>query len=107
MALSTKEAGSYTMRVSFSLPSSVSLGKLEQSLTLVEERNPVLRTRFFQDKSGRLYQVVLKDTSRLEVKEGAGLEEYLEEDKTTPMSVGESLSRWVILRNGDSDPSFI
>ncbi|KAK7983690.1 mitochondrial membrane protein [Apiospora arundinis] len=63
MSLTAKRPGAYTIAIEYELSANVDVRKFKQAWDDVMTANPILRTRVVQASTGRLYQVVLKETS--------------------------------------------
>ena len=107
LALSVKEAGSYTMQSVFSLPSSLDKDKFKAAWQEVVSSHPILRTRFFENGSEGLLQVVLKEAAEWQTMNEASLESFLSQDKRRSMTVGSSMSRFTLLEHPESYYHFV
>ena len=107
MALSLKEAGSYTMQSTFLLPPSVNLETFKAAWQTVSSASPVLRTRFFEDGSSGIVQAVVKESIQWRLLKETTLASYLAEDKSNTMEIGGPLSRYALVENGGGDYHFV
>ena len=106
LALSVKQPESYMMQSVFSLPSSLDIQKFKAAWQTVASSQPILRTRFFEDGSEGLFQVVLKEVIQWQNIEETSLDSFLVKDKNNPMEIGYPMSRFAILEQLDSGYKF-
>ncbi|MCJ1378045.1 hypothetical protein MMC17_001141 [Xylographa soralifera] len=96
LALSMKESNSYIMQLIYTIPSSIEQDKLLIAWSTVAAQNPILRTRFFEDASGNLFQAVLKAPLQWQRINDKSVDSYLREDETSQMLIGQPTSRFAI-----------
>ncbi|MCJ1390874.1 hypothetical protein MMC18_003735 [Xylographa bjoerkii] len=99
LALSMKEPGSYVMQLIYTIPSSIEQDKFLAAWNTVTAQNPILRTRFFEDTSGNLFQAVLKEPPHWQWINDKSVDSYLTEDKANQMLVGQPTSRFAIFKS--------
>ncbi|MCJ1285740.1 hypothetical protein MMC26_005081 [Xylographa opegraphella] len=99
LALSLKESNSYIMQLIYKVPSSIEHGKLLTAWGTVATQNPILRTRFFEDTSGNIFQAVLKEPLHWQLIKDKSVDSYLREDKTIQMLMGQPPSRFAIIQS--------
>ena len=99
IALSMKEAGAYVLRLVYSLPLSLDQCMFREAWQTVATSNPTLRTRFFADPSGDMFQAVLKEPLHWHVFRGVALNSYLAQDKNAKMGIGQPMSWYAVLEN--------
>ena len=99
LALSMKESNSYVMQLIYRIPSSIEQDKLLAAWSTVAARNPILRTRFFEDPSSNLFQAVLKEPLHWQQIDDKPLDLYLTEDKASQMLIGQPTSRFAVLKS--------
>ena len=99
LALSMKESGSYVMQLVYTVPSFVDHNKFQAAWSIVAKRNPILRTRFFEDATGCLFQAVLNNPLEWQRINDRPLDSYLTENKANQMLVGQPTSRFAILKS--------
>lgn len=102
MALSIKNASAYVLRLVYSLPLSLDLDKCKAAWQTVATQNPILRTRFFENYSGELFQVVVKEPVQWQVVQNRSLDSYLADEERTGMQIGQSMSRFIVLEDSVS-----
>ncbi|MCJ1249676.1 hypothetical protein MMC30_006902 [Trapelia coarctata] len=105
MALSVKDTDAYVLRAVFKLDYTLDLERFRAAWNTVAANTPMLRTRFFEDASGGLFQAVVDDPLEWQVTLDKSLDVYLEEDKKITMRVGRPMSRYTILE-GSAFPSY-
>jgi aryl carrier-like protein len=66
IASSAKSPGSYTNKITFTLPQSVDLDRLEGAVRRTVGHQEILRTAFFENVEGLTVQVVLNTTPKME-----------------------------------------
>ncbi|KAI4157992.1 MAG: hypothetical protein LQ342_007852 [Letrouitia transgressa] len=93
-AISVKRPGYYIAQHVFDIPASVELDRLTRAWAVVVDRTPTLLTRIVQLDS-KLVQVVVDH--EIEWREGRDLEEWITEDKASPMLPGDPLVRFAII----------
>ncbi|MCJ1399311.1 hypothetical protein MMC11_002513 [Xylographa trunciseda] len=94
LALSMKESGSYIMQLTYTIPLSTDHDKFLTAWNAVAAHNPILRTRFFEDTSGNLFQAVLKEPLHWRRINNNSVDSYLTEDKANRMRIGQPTSRF-------------
>ncbi|MCJ1432601.1 hypothetical protein MMC27_001958 [Xylographa pallens] len=99
LALSIKESNSYVMQLIYTIPSSIEQDKLLTAWSTVAAQNPILRTRFFEDTSGNLFQVVLKEPLHWQRIDDKLVDLYLTEDKASQMLIGQPTSRFAVFKS--------
>ena len=99
MALSIKEVSTYVMQLVYSLPLSMNLDYFKVAWQTIAAFNPILRTRFFEDISGDMFQAVLKEPLQWQVIQNQSLDSYLAEDKKSGLQMGQPMSRYTVLED--------
>ncbi|KAL2851960.1 hypothetical protein BJY01DRAFT_232726 [Aspergillus pseudoustus] len=79
------------------IPSHIDLDTWRKAWEDVVAASPILRTRVAQISEPGLQQVVLKE--RISWKHSNNLDQYLENDKSEKMELGQSLARYAIVEN--------
>lgn len=102
MALSLKEPGTYVMRLVYSLPTSLDPDRFKAAWQTVATCNPSLRTRFFEDPSSGLLQVVVREPLHWQVYKNKSVESYLAEDKKVAMQLGWPMSWYATIQEPDA-----
>ncbi|KAH8810632.1 hypothetical protein F5884DRAFT_698604 [Xylogone sp. PMI_703] len=98
LALSAKQPGTYVARYAFTLPAHLDIDRFRSAWDHVFRLYPILRTRFITTESFGTLQVVTNHrmvwySSKSEI----SMEEYIKQDKESPMSFGAQLSRFAIV----------
>ncbi|MCJ1410507.1 hypothetical protein MMC19_004592 [Ptychographa xylographoides] len=99
MALSVKESSTYIMQMAYQLPSFIDLGMLENAWQTVANSAPMLRTRFFQDVSGNLYQVVLRESILWRDLQATTTDSFLTGANVLSMRIGEPMSHFTVSKD--------
>jgi amino acid adenylation domain-containing protein len=107
LALSVKEAGSYKMQSTFSMPSSLDIEKFQAAWQTVASSHPILRTRFFENGPEGLFQVVVKEAIEWQTIKESSLDSFLAEDKHASMDIGSAMSRFALLEHPENGYQFI
>lgn len=97
IALTTLQPGTYISQKVFEIQKGVSLPGLELAWKTVFDANPPLRTRIIQCPDGGTFQVVVHEQFGFKILDH-NLEEYIRQDKSTPMEMGHQLARLAVLR---------
>ncbi|KAI9147152.1 Nonribosomal peptide synthetase dtxS1 [Paramyrothecium foliicola] len=105
LSLTAKRSGDYVKQSVLLLRSDIDLEAFQAAWEEVVESLPVLRTRVVQDEHLGLLQVVCQDGIQWLHPQGT-LTEYLEEDNSTLMNSGGSLSRYALLTEGETKPKY-
>jgi amino acid adenylation domain-containing protein len=105
LSLTSKRVGDYVMQAVLELHEEVDEGILMSAWELLVTSNPIYRTHIVQHSTLGLMQVVCKET--IEWKRAPNLDEYLEEDKSLPMGLGDRLSRFCIVGSDGRQPRFL
>ncbi|KAL2419945.1 Nonribosomal peptide synthetase GRA1 [Exophiala dermatitidis] len=107
MALSAKNPGTYLGQMTMTLANGIERDRWCKAWDLVCRRSPILRTRFFYTNSGRLMQAVLKYSPKWQT--SSNLQDYLQRDKTNPVTVGSPLCRYALIVDeiGDQPTYFV
>ena len=95
VALSAKVSGLYVANFVFKLPESLNLAMYKEAWDAVVRKTPILRTRFFQTSTQMMQAVLTGDN---EWNHGDNLQAFLRRDKSSPMSLGKSSSRFAIVQ---------
>lgn len=96
MSLSLQRPGDYLMQEALELSSNVDLQKFCHAWGAVSREMPILRTRLVRGSVG-LLQTVVND--EIAWKQGTTLEKYLDEDRATPMGLGQRLTRYALVKD--------
>ncbi|THC87865.1 hypothetical protein EYZ11_012689 [Aspergillus tanneri] len=99
MAISAQRPEAYVVQRVFSLESDLLIQKLKAAWARLVEALPILRTRIIPSAFTDALQVVVREQPTWQ--NWMSLQEYLEADKTTPITYGGALSRAAILMDGD------
>ncbi|RDL32391.1 HC-toxin synthetase-like protein [Venustampulla echinocandica] len=106
MALSIKETDSYKSQSVIDLTSAgVDADRFSASWDHLVELTPILRTRICNTESRGSLQVVCKEPIEWHTSED--LNGYLEQDRSSPMSFGERLARYAIVRSSAARCHFV
>ncbi|KAL9622385.1 MAG: hypothetical protein Q9160_003228 [Pyrenula sp. 1 TL-2023] len=105
IALSTREPSSYMMQLVYSLSETLDVERFKHAWELVVSQNPILRTRFFEDDSGGLFQVVLAETPQWTTSTQPR-DNFIDEDQKKVMNIGQTMSRFATIEN-DGDRTFV
>lgn len=104
IALSIKEPGAYTARLSFPLPDEMDIERLKNAWQNVVQRVPALRTILFHSNNNGLVQVVLREffswsTDSPEATNALIMDQFANQTSTRPLSVftvHESVLTWTV-----------
>ncbi|KAJ4315639.1 hypothetical protein N0V94_005836 [Neodidymelliopsis sp. IMI 364377] len=107
MALSVQGNQSYIRQEVFKVSLDVDLQRLQDAWDATIQSTPILRTTIIYDKDEGSQQVVLNNQSSWRI--ASNLEEYLAEDRQTPMFYGKALTRYAVvgLLEKDQQPYMI
>ncbi|KAF1935488.1 hypothetical protein EJ02DRAFT_439207 [Clathrospora elynae] len=100
VSLTSKRAGDYIMQSVLELRADVDESAFKAAWELVVRSTSVLRTRIVQHQKLGVLQAVLAEDIVWAVAER--LDEYLEEDKSASMELGEPLSRYALVQEPSS-----
>ncbi|KAI0123588.1 hypothetical protein BJ170DRAFT_639720 [Xylariales sp. AK1849] len=103
MSLTAQRQGDYIMQIVFHISEHTSLTRLKAAWEQVVASTAILRTRIVQWEPTGSTQVVCR--GGLKWIESDNLEEYLQKDFLAPMEVGDDLSRFAIVSEGDGSTS--
>jgi amino acid adenylation domain-containing protein/non-ribosomal peptide synthase protein (TIGR01720 family) len=95
LSLTAQRAGEYTLQSVLQLSPELHLDRFRIAWEETVRSVAVLRTRIVQNQDLGLLQVVLRESIRW--REASTLEDYLKEDKLTPMALGDPLARYTIV----------
>ncbi|KAJ9482915.1 hypothetical protein VN97_g10506, partial [Penicillium thymicola] len=99
MSITTQRAEAYVVQRVFSLETDLSIQKLKTAWARLVEALPILRTRIIPSAYTDALQVVVREQPTWQ--NWMSLQEYLEADKTKPITYGGALSRAAILVDAD------
>ncbi|KAF2404842.1 peptide synthetase [Trichodelitschia bisporula] len=99
MAFSVKSTDVYIAQRVIELPDLERTEKLKAAWEAATTESPVLRTRIAQFPDRGLMQVIVKESITWQT--GSNLEEYLARDRSTRVDLGDALSRYAIIWQGD------
>ncbi|CAA9959672.1 hypothetical protein PTMSG1_03087 [Pyrenophora teres f. maculata] len=97
MALSLKRSGDYIMQTVLELRADIDEAAFRAAWEHVVRSTPILRTRIVQNSKLGLLQVVTSETTLWA--EAETLEDYAEQDKLNSMGLGDTLSRYAIVKD--------
>ncbi|KAF2472341.1 amino acid adenylation [Lindgomyces ingoldianus] len=101
VSLTSKRAGDYIMQSVLELRADIEEDILRAAWEHVVRSMPVLRTRIVQNsRLGLLQAVMAEDIPWIEAE---GLEEYLEEDKSVSMGLGDPLTRYALVKEAKEE----
>lgn len=100
IALSSKDAGSYVLRVVYHMPRDVDLEKLHAAWETVSKRTPVLRTRCV-DYNSDLLQAVVDELLDWKVLNG-DLDTFQDDDEDDEQYLGKRMLGHTVLRQHGS-----
>ncbi|KAI1739959.1 hypothetical protein F4680DRAFT_466122 [Xylaria scruposa] len=103
LSLTAKRQGSYVMQAILQISDHIDLARLKLAWEEVVAFTAILRTRVVEHEQLGLTQVVCGES--VEWNESEDLEEYLKMDNLKPMGLGDTLSRFAIVSEGDASPS--
>ncbi|KAL2802298.1 hypothetical protein BJX63DRAFT_438001 [Aspergillus granulosus] len=87
------------------IPSNIDVDSWRKAWEDVVAASPILRTRVAQISEPGLQQVVLKEN--ISWKHSTNLAQYLENDKSEKMELGQSLARYAIVENADDGKCYM
>lgn len=98
-SLSLQRAGDFMLQRVMELPEHVDIDRMREAWLLVTRQVPVLRTRIAEHGSD-IYQVIVDardDSSFAWTRSASSLEQYLQEDRSIPMSFYRPLTRLAVV----------
>jgi amino acid adenylation domain-containing protein len=98
-SLSLQRAGDFMLQRVVELPEHVDIDRMKEAWLLVIRQVPVLRTRIAEHGS-LIYQVIVDasdDSSSTWTRSSSGLEGYLQQDRSIPMSFYRPLTRFAVV----------
>ncbi|KAK4182094.1 hypothetical protein QBC35DRAFT_550140, partial [Podospora australis] len=98
ISLTSKRAGDYIMQSVLELRDDIDADTLRAAWEHVARSTAILRTRIVHHSKLGLLQAVVAEEIRWE--EGEELDEYLVKDKSVSMGLGDSLTRYAIIKGG-------
>ena len=109
MSLSTRRetSGAYLAQLAFQLPANFDLDRFRGAWEAVVDMHPILRTRIVYHETLGSVQIVVRQPIAWTWQTKMTLEEYLDEDKATPVSYGSSLTRLAIIGDSPADLHFV
>ncbi|KAH6699978.1 hypothetical protein BKA61DRAFT_582816 [Leptodontidium sp. MPI-SDFR-AT-0119] len=99
LALTSKSAGTYTLRSVLELSENIDLGRLRGAWEEAVRQLPILRSRIVQDEHCGLVQAVIEEG--IHWKSDTDLDRYLQQDAAEPMALGRPLARYAIVVSQD------
>jgi amino acid adenylation domain-containing protein len=96
LALASKR-GDYVAQFTLEIPDHTNLERLCQAFERVVEKMPILRTRIIPSQNNSLLQVVLNE--KIHWITAVDLDEYLQSDRERSMGIGQTLSRYALIKN--------
>ncbi|KAJ3498097.1 hypothetical protein NLG97_g1389 [Lecanicillium saksenae] len=100
LSLTSKKNGNYTLQAVLELSSDTDVAEFKSAWDTVLKSSPILRTRIVQNGSEGLVQVV--HGKPFEWASATDLEAFLAQDSDTPMSLGDDLCRFAMIRENES-----
>ena len=97
VSLTLKQPGDYIMQAVLELAPDVAAEDVCAAWEQVARAMPILRTRFVQHRDFGLVQVVLDE--EIQWIDASGLDRYKESDREQSMGLGESLTRYALVRD--------
>ncbi|KAM4054540.1 AMP-binding enzyme [Hirsutella rhossiliensis] len=104
VSLGSKHSGNYVMQDILELSPNVAVKDLCTAWEQVARAMPILRTRIVQHNDLGLVQVVLDEEIRCI--DATGLDSYLEADRKHSMDLGESLTRYSLVKDDVGSPKW-
>lgn len=106
MAVSTKVPGSFMSQYIKRLEPSIDVSRFRRAWNSVAQRNSILRTALVH-ADDTLYQVVVRDI-QWHIVEDDTIDSYLELDRTSPIGLGDSLTRYAVIHDPSTkSPTFV
>ncbi|KIW72922.1 hypothetical protein PV04_01081 [Phialophora macrospora] len=102
---SIKSTRAYIAQRVSCIPSHISLDAWKKAWEEVVAASPMLRTRLVQLQDPGLQQVVLRESIRWRY--STDLSQYLEDDQSEKMELGQSLARYAIVDNSKDDKRYM
>ncbi|KAJ5350640.1 hypothetical protein N7541_008367 [Penicillium brevicompactum] len=101
MAISNKQQGSYISQFVYQIPTGTDVQSFQKAWDQVVETVDILRTRMVNlyNPAG-CFQALVKEG--IHWHQSVGLEDYLQQDKATPMEFGDPLVRFAIISDSES-----
>lgn len=109
MSLTAQNSGMYTGQLIYKLADTVDLCHFQAAWQSTLDVHPILRTRIIQTEADRSLQVVVK-RQPITWRRNSSLEDYLTEDMSQQMTLGQPLARFALIQPEkclDSSPSFM
>jgi len=97
MALSIKEPGSYVAQFIYTLPKTLDVERFNHAWEFTASRNAILRTRFISSPKTGFLQVVTKCGIEASFIQGHSLSDYLLQDSSTSIGLGQPLAHYAII----------
>ncbi|KKY16044.1 putative nonribosomal peptide synthase [Phaeomoniella chlamydospora] len=97
MALTLRLTGSYKLQYILELSPEIEINKFRNAWESVVRSTPILRTRIIQDRDGNLMQLVVDD--EIHWVQACDVAEYLVQDNSIPMEIGQPLARYGLVLN--------
>ena len=94
ITLSLQTHNAYMAQRVFQLPGDMDIQLFKDAWQQLVALHPILRTRIIPAKSSGALQIVVKE--EISWQQPASLDEYLEEDRNTPVTYGSALTRFAI-----------
>ncbi|KAH6963257.1 hypothetical protein DER45DRAFT_552701 [Fusarium avenaceum] len=105
LSLSYKRQGGYVMQATIELDPECDISRFKQAWETTVQATPVLRTRIFHSESAGLVQAVLNESVCWN-ESSESLDAYLQQDRDSPMDIGEPLTRYCMIRDGSDKPKY-
>ncbi|KAI1353206.1 hypothetical protein F5Y01DRAFT_277248 [Xylaria sp. FL0043] len=104
-SLGTKRDGDYVLQAVLKLQDDLHIEKFKAAWEEMFRHTPMLRTRIVEQEKPGLLQVVCRD--EIQWLQANDLDGYLEEDNLKPMGLGDSLSRFALIRDESKSRWFV
>ncbi|KIL85933.1 non-ribosomal peptide synthetase [Fusarium avenaceum] len=105
LSLSYKKLGGYVMQATIELDRGCNISRFKQAWEATVQAIPVLRTRIFHSESAGLLQAVLNESIYWN-ESSESLDTYLQQDRDSPMDIGEPLTRYCMIHDGSDKPKY-
>ncbi|KAI0424831.1 hypothetical protein F5Y09DRAFT_347316 [Xylaria sp. FL1042] len=104
-SLGTKRDGDYVLQAVLELQDDLHIEKFKAAWEEMFRHTPMLRTKIIEQEKLGLLQIVCRD--EIQWLQANDLDGYLEEDNLKPMGLGDSLSRFALVRDAAKPRWFI
>lgn len=98
--------GDYIAQYTLEISNEVNVERLCEAWATVVDKMPLLRTRIITSQNDNLLQVVVNEKIHW-ITATDGLESYLKADRQKPMGIGQSLSRFALIKNSQGSVKWL